>query len=127
MQGCVLQVRLLQSMHAQDQQIQALQSQFRRKWPKAIDFLFFYNSTRVSSTYRISLKGLYQGIRFQTHSTQTTKISKMLKFKEVLKNFISEVKWFVKYIFFLGTLSILRQHIFGLFLTHPASPYADAI
>ena len=38
MQGCVIQVRLLQSMHAQDQQEQALQSKFRRKRPKAVDF-----------------------------------------------------------------------------------------
>ena len=41
MQGCVVQVRLLQGMHAQDQQKQALQSQFRRKQPKAVDF--YYN------------------------------------------------------------------------------------
>jgi len=38
MQGCVIQVRLLRSMHAQDQQKQALQSQFRKKLPKAVDF-----------------------------------------------------------------------------------------
>ena len=38
MQGCVIKVRLLRSMHAQDQQKQALQSQFRRKRPKAVDF-----------------------------------------------------------------------------------------
>ena len=30
MQGCVIQVRFLRSMHAQDQQKQALQSQFRK-------------------------------------------------------------------------------------------------
>ena len=30
MQGCVIKVRLLQSLHAQDQQKQALQSQFRK-------------------------------------------------------------------------------------------------
>ena len=38
MQGCVIKVRLLRSMHAQDQQKQALQSQFRKKLPKAVDF-----------------------------------------------------------------------------------------
>ena len=38
MQGCVIQVRLLRSMHAQDQQKQALQSQFRKKLPKAVGF-----------------------------------------------------------------------------------------
>ena len=36
MQGCVIKVRLLRSMHAQ--QKQALQSQFRKKLPKAVDF-----------------------------------------------------------------------------------------
>ena len=38
MQGCVIKVRLLRSMHAHDQQKQALQSQFRKKLPKAVDF-----------------------------------------------------------------------------------------
>ena len=54
-------------MHAQDQQKQALQSQFRRKRPKAVDFQYELKSTEIIIVDRQVSKGpnMYANINSQ--------------------------------------------------------------